>query len=58
MSSGQPAGKFNPKTIVYSEYEVRTSIYHAMCYIEKRIKSENIHNSTIPKKIKKNRHTK
>ena len=41
ISSGQPAGRFSPKTIMYSEYEVRTGIYHAMCYIEERIKSEN-----------------
>jgi len=41
ISSGQPAGRFSPEVIMYSEYEVRTGIYHAMCYIEERIKSEN-----------------
>jgi len=40
ISNGDPAGKFNPKTIVYSEMAVRAMIYNALCHFKKRHLSE------------------
>jgi len=35
VSHGNPAGKFNPGVIVYSEDELKANIYNAMVWVQK-----------------------